>query len=89
MKKTTSIFKKMMGLIAIGFMVYCGVTLMDEVIIEELEDFIHDLSPIVVDDGTYFDLDDFILGTTMMGSLLYTTIRIIEGIFRKEDKEKS
>ena len=89
MKKTTNIFKKMMGLIVIGFMVYCGVTLMDEVIIEELEDFIHDLSPIVVDDGTYFDLDDFILGTTMMGSLLYTTIRIIEGIFRKEDKEKS
>lgn len=89
MKKTTNIFKKMMGLIAIGFIVYCGVTLMDEVIIEEIEDFIHDLSPIVVDDGTYFDLDDFILGTTMIGSLLYTTIRIIEGIFRKEDKEKS
>lgn len=80
MKKTTNIFKKMMGLIAIGFMVYCGVTLMDKVIIKEIEDFIHDLSPIVVDDGTYFELDDFILGTT---------IRIIEGIFRKEDKEKS
>ena len=89
MKKTTNIFKKMIGLIVLGFMVYCGVTLMDEVIIDEIEDFIHDLSPIVVDDGTYFDLDDFILGTTMMGSLLYTGIRLIEGIFRKEDKKES
>ena len=87
MKKITNIFKKMMGLIVLGFMVYCGVTLMDEVIIDEIEDFIHDMSPIVVDDGCHFDLDDFILGTTMMGSLLYTAISLIEGIFRKEKRE--
>jgi hypothetical protein len=89
MKKRTNYFKKVIGLIMLGFVIYTGVMIMDEVLIEEIEDFIHDLSPIVVDDGTYFELDDFLLGLTMETSLAYSAIRIIEGIFRKEEKKES
>lgn len=86
--KKTNYFKKVIGLIMLGFVIYTGVMLMDEVLIEEIEDFIHDLSPIVVDDGCYFDLDDFLLGLTMISSLAYSAIKLVESIFtRKEDKK--
>lgn len=82
-------FKKIIKLFMLGFVIYTGVMLMDEVLIEEIEDFIHDMSPIVVDDGTYFELDDFLLGLTMESSLAYSAIKLIEGIIRKEDKKES
>lgn len=82
-------FKKIIKLFMLGFVIYTGVMLMDEVIIEEIEDFIHDMSPIVVDDGCYFELDDFLLGLTMESSLAYSAIKLIEGIFRKEEKKES
>lgn len=89
MKKTTKYFKKILSLIMLGFIVYLGYMCFDEILIEGLEDFIHDLSPIVVDDGTYFELDEFLLGIVMIGSLGHSAISIIEGIFRKEDKKES
>ena len=89
MKKTRNYLVKIMGLIMLGFIAYAGYVIMDEVLIEELEDFIHDMSPIVVEDGTYFDVDDTLLGLTMILSLGYTTIKLIENIFRKEDKKES
>lgn len=89
MKKMKNYLVKIMGLIMLGFIVYAGYIVFDELLIEELEDFIHDLSPIVVDDGTYFDVDDTLLGITMITSFGYTAIKLIEGIFRKEDKHGS
>ena len=89
MKKTRNYLVKIMGLIMLGFIAYAGYVIMDEVLIEELEDFIHDMSPIVVEDGTYFDVDDTLLGLTMITSIGYTAIKLIEGIFRKEDKKES
>lgn len=84
--KKTNYFKKILSLIMLGFIIYAGWVCFDEILIEGLEDFIHDLSPIVVDDGCYFETDEFLLGITLVGSLGYTAIRIIESIFRKEEK---
>ena len=89
MKKVKNYLVKIMGLIVLGFIAYAGYMVFDEILIEELEDFIHDLSPIAVEDGTYFDVDDTLLGLTMITSFGYTAIKIIEGIFRKEDKKES
>ena len=89
MKKIKNYLVKIMGLIMLGFIAYAGYMVFDEILIEELEDFIHDLSPIVVDDGTYFDVDDTLLGITMITSFGYTAIKLIEGIFRKEEKKES
>ena len=82
-------FKKIIKLFMLGFVIYTGVMLMDEVLIEEIEDLLHDFTPIVVDDGCYFELDDFLLGLTMESSLAYSAIKLIEGIFRKEEKRES
>ena len=87
MKKVKNYLVKIMGLIMLGFIVYAGYVIMDEILIEEIEDFIHDLSPVAIDDGTYFDLDDTLLGLTMITSIGYTAIKLIEGIFTKDKKE--
>lgn len=89
MKKVKNYLVKIMGLIMLGFVVYAGYMVFDEILIDEFEDFIHDLSPIVVDDGCYFDGGDTLLGLTMITSFGYTAIKLIEGIFRKEDKKES
>lgn len=75
-------FKKVVGILMIMLIIASGITLFNEVIIDEVEDLLYP------DEGV-FDLGDFTLGVTCVLSLTYSMIRIMEGIFRKEDKKES
>ena len=74
----TTYFKKVVGLLMVMLIIAAGITLFDEVIIDEIED----LFP----DHGCFDLGDFTLGVTCVLSLTYSMIRILENIFKKEEK---
>jgi hypothetical protein len=72
-------FKKVFGILMVMIIIACGITLFDQVILDELED----LFP----DHGVFDPGDFILGMTCELSLIYSMIRILENIFRKEENK--
>ena len=71
-------FKKVFGILMVMIIIACGVTLFDQVILDELED----LFP----DHGVFDPGDLMLGMTCELSLIYSMIRILENVFRKEEK---
>lgn len=75
-------FKKVVGILMVMLIVATGITLFNEIIIDEIEDLIYP------DEGR-FDLGDFTLGVTCVLSLTYSMIRIMENIFRKEEKRES
>ena len=72
--------KKVIGILIVMLIIATGITLFNEIIIDEIEDLVYP------DEGR-FDLGDFTLGVTCVLSLTYSMIRIMENIFRKEDKQ--
>lgn len=71
-------FYKVVGTLMVMLIIATGITLFDEIIIDEIEDL---LNP----EYGRFDLGDFTLGVTCVLSLTYSMIRILEGIFTKRD----
>ena len=77
-------------LIFLGAIIYCGVTLFHECILDEIEDLIYDVCH-ATEDSCCFDLDDLMLGTTMLASCIGTTYSLLENLikdlFKKENKD--
>jgi uncharacterized membrane protein (DUF106 family) len=75
--------KKVIGMLMVAALVICWIQIFNELVWDEIEDYFNP-------DLGVFKPEDFFLGTTIILSLTYSVIRIIEGIFkRKEKKEES
>lgn len=89
MMKKMNYFKKVIGSVFMGLTLFCAYDMFNEVIRDEAEDFIHDMSPAAIEDGTYFNGEDFLLGTISTLTMTYSIIKTGENLFRKEDKKES